>query len=336
MTRCTDVPLGDIVFLKSGGDAIAKEIEKLDGGEYTHVGITNKQGRIASAHVEWRWKWLGLKAGWKAISKVGLGGVREGALCASMRRSPLVRSPAGPFPSVSDTIKWIEPLNEDGGGEVRSGFSFVKLFVVAAGLRALQTNNEDLLALVAVTAEAWSAQAQIGHGQKPTFYCAEFVALAYGAEFTWKDFRNPDSATQAAGTGPGAPGGPSRPPLDGGSGDTDAFSNDQGSSLVDLLGEVGNDTEFLAEVANTIREELADQIARFLRNAALAGADAPDGDDGGDGGDGGVGPPPPPPKLVTPGQLWHRGDDEPLPSALVTPRMLVAWSKAFLDVPVTA
>ena len=348
MTRCTDVPPGDIVFLKSGGDAIAKEIEKLDGGEYTHVGITNKKGRIVSAHVEWRWMWLGWnevwkagwnevwKAGWKAVwklgsKKIGIGGIREGDVCASMQRRPLVRQPADRFLSVADTLRWIEPLNQDGGGEVRSGFSFVKLFVVAAGLQALKTSNEDLLALVAATAEAWSAKAQVAAGQKPTFYCAEFVALAYGAEFTWKDFRNPDSASQAGGTGPSAPGGPSRPPLDWGPGDTNVLSNDQGSSLVDLLREVGNDTEFLTEVANTIREELAEQIARFLHVAELTGEEPPGG------GDDGPGPPPPLSKLVASGQIWRRLDNELLPSALVTPRMLVAWSNThFSDVTVTA
>lgn len=191
---------GDLVFV-TGQGPLGEMIEQLDGSPYSHVGVVLDAGRMISArtgppadpNVELRWS-------------SDIGGVRIDtfeALWAGERNLVIGRTaPGSGREQAPERMEaWL-----DSGQQDRSAFSFVKLFAVATGLRgaglaSAPDDGEALRAAAERVARSWAVEHQ---GTRPSFFCAEAVAAAFGQQFA-RDRFPPPLVLGAAAAGPGDP-----------------------------------------------------------------------------------------------------------------------------------
>ncbi|GAA4864483.1 hypothetical protein [Actinomycetospora straminea] len=93
----------------------------------------------------------------------------------------------------SDALRYLARFHPEPGREGR--FSYVKLIAVAAGLRSIDLLDSDpaladeLFAAACRVGETWTAT-----HHAPTYYCAELVASAYGRRFTRAEMVPPAAA----------------------------------------------------------------------------------------------------------------------------------------------
>ena len=160
-------------------------VVRYDGGPFSHVGIVVDAGVMASS----RTNHLSLEA----LDDRDTGGVRLNAIADLMGRQPHVGRPrsaeAERIVAATRTLDLLEY-----GAAHRSAFSFVKLFIVAAGLDAVRPDQDPgacraILAAVAQAAELWEMSEQARLGQEPSFFCSEAICAAYPSlRFTYGDF----------------------------------------------------------------------------------------------------------------------------------------------------
>lgn len=307
MTAPEGVVPGDLLLVTPiPGDDLGELVTLLDGSRFCHAGIAWEDGKIASC-----------RSSPSAFDPGDPSGVRIDDLSDftdlgrevwKMRVRPELRRPA---------LEFVSAFAGDGArGAPESSFSFAKLFVVSAALNALDPHNEvddedreRMLdaAVDAATAYAWSPQ-------RPQFFCSDFVACAYGVDFPHEALRPP------AGPRPDpVPESPVRsrglriePPS---WGDVEAFmravgdevpTRRQALELWQLLARVArHDTDYFKEAIEVLADKLVDPVDHGSpeEEAEHRTPDAPTGDLRY-----------PTPRTVGP---------EMLPTALVTPRMLL-------------
>lgn len=283
----SDARVGDLVFAApKWGDPLGAMIVRLDGSRFSHVGIVNVPGAMASCRAD--------IDGFRLDGDIGGVCIDTFAeLRAAGRVLYLART------STTDAqrqmaLRVVEDHVER-GRDHRSSFSFAKLFMVAAALNSYVPDEavgpqarRAMLAAAVDGAAAWGFEAM----RHPGFFCAEFVAVAYGAEFAVDDLEPPQPD-------PG-PRGLDADPLPDAARWAERVRDEiptaaQARALLRLVVAVHrHDRGFLAEAADFL-------VTMMRKRRELAGEDA--------------GPPDP------------VSDMAPLPAALVTPRMLerVDW-----------
>lgn len=182
----TEVQVGDLVFLKPvGHEQLPALIVDLDGGPFSHVGMVVEPGVIASSRTS--------RLSLKPVDDLDTGGVRLNAIVDLRARQPHIARlsvpPADRIVAATRTLQLLEF-----GAAHQSGFSFIKLFIVAAGLDAVRERQSPdgrkaILSAAAHAAELWVSSEQWRLGQQPTFFCSEGICLPYPPlEFTYAEF----------------------------------------------------------------------------------------------------------------------------------------------------
>ena len=176
----TEAAPGDLVFVRSEPTALGTVIGELDGCAYSHVGVLadDPEPTLLSARTD--------RQG--GLSWPDFGGVRRNSLADLVDRdlcvAPLALPPAIRRVGLDRMATWLE-TDRGADHDSRSRFSYAKLVVASAALAAIRRRRplgidaaEELWedALEAAEALRWS-------GRSPAFYCAEAVAAAYGLEF---------------------------------------------------------------------------------------------------------------------------------------------------------
>ena len=165
--------IGDLVFMTPSANAISEMIKKYDRGDYTHVGIDMGDGSVVNCRTEGEL----IKAGEN-------GGVRvdrfEDITDRELWRAPVKLDEPIRKAAVARTEPWIE---KDGRGKL-SGFSFPKMFQCAVAVDAKRPEADfsdearnHMLGTAFRAAEVWRYVPE-----RPSFFCAEMVVEAFGAE----------------------------------------------------------------------------------------------------------------------------------------------------------
>lgn len=179
-----DVRVGDLVFLQPDGDLLTQMITRYDHGAFSHVGIVVEPGVMASS----RTSRLSL-----GPDDQDYGGIRLNAIADLSDRRPHIGRLSFTAEEGLDGVTRTLDLLEYGRAH-RSGFSFVKLFLVGAALDAVQDDQTDpartaILTSAARAAHAWEASEQRRLRQQQSFYCSEAICVAYPSmTFTYGDF----------------------------------------------------------------------------------------------------------------------------------------------------
>ncbi len=181
---------GDLVFLNSDGGTLGEMIRRYDGSPFSHVGVAMGGGLMASCRTSTV----------DYSPDADLGGVRDDPIERFRDRNPHVGRPVGGT-DVAAALERIGAWRES-GSQNRSHFSFVKLFMVAAGLNAVRVDQspEASRAMLGAALRA-ACEWTVEPGEDdPGFFCAEMVAQAFGRGFTVGQFRPPVAVPEPAGT----------------------------------------------------------------------------------------------------------------------------------------
>ena len=294
-----EVRPGDLLLVtRIPGEPLGELMQRLDGTVFSHSGIAvrmDDRTDLPATHI--------VSAMSKDIPDDGeldIGGLRWDDFPSFWRyRRDLYCIPM----SARDRRRALDHLaqfSREAGAE--GSFSFTKLVTVAAALRAieLQTRDPELADRLFTVAQD-VAQALAPRAGRRSYYCAEFVATAYGRTFTRGEMIPPQ------GTGYGI-------------GDAideswwfewllqlfddeiDGIGRPEwraATRLVTLL--TAHDQDFLVHAVRAV----TDSASVFGRE--IVG-----------------GPHVPVPLVVPPPEPGHEGGDQPIPHGLVTPRMLWA------------
>lgn len=164
---------GDVLLVcRIPGEPLGEMITSLDGSEYSHSAVALTGGRMASTHQSL------LHEG-----EVDLGGVRIDEMADFWAGSrDIHRLPVADARRRDRAVAFVRRTLERGDGR----FSYAKLFLVAGALSALDPDastgddaaRERLLEAALAAGHAWSSTEE-----EASYYCAEFVAAAFGATF---------------------------------------------------------------------------------------------------------------------------------------------------------
>lgn len=286
--KMKEVQTGDLVFLHAPLDEqLPRMIVKYDQSQFSHVGIVVETGVMASSRTN--------QLSYERQPGEDFGGVRLNAIIDFRFRQPCIGRPRlteeARIEAASSTLSFLEY-----GFGHRSGFSFVKLFIVAAALNAVREDKsaearDAILSRAASAAELWAFPEQYRIRQQPTFFCSEAVSAAYPSErYTYQDFWTFPPSLGAEIFGPSV-------------GDIPSF-------IRDLLAELGRHrpTDQQTRALKDLVSTLFHHDFAFLKETAKALLDAVDSRREG------LAPP------QVPARVPHAND--PLPTSLVTPRML--------------
>lgn len=182
-----EVEVGDLVFLHPKDDhTIPKMITQYDHGCFSHVGVMVEPDHVASCRLN--------DDSFERDDPLDFGGVRVNSLDEVLVRRPHIGRPTFPEADrnagVQRLLALVDPPAAVGD---RSAFSFPKLFMVAAALDAVRPDQtararEAILSTAARAAASWACAEQQAHKLLPTFFCSEAVCVAYPSRFTYKDF----------------------------------------------------------------------------------------------------------------------------------------------------
>lgn len=198
-----EVEVGDLVFLmppdppripENPPSKLAAMIVKYDGGPFSHVGIVVDAGVMVSSRTS---------RSLEPLTDRDTGGVRLNALEDLRERRPHIARPKFDLreriAAATHTLELLEY-----GAAHRSAFSFIKLFIVAAGLDAVRPEKAPvarnaILAAASRAAKLWQFSEQRRMGQQPSFFCSEVIPFAYSsASFTYADFEQVPQGNPAA------------------------------------------------------------------------------------------------------------------------------------------
>ena len=290
-----EVQPGDLLLVtRIPGEPLGELMQRLDGTVFSHsgIGVRTDEDEGHATHLA------------SALAKdlpddhdIDYGGVRWDRFDTFWPHRDLYCIPMSE-PMRQRALGYLAAFAPIAGQE--GTFSFVKLVNVAAALRSVELQGLDpelaarLFAATSDVADAWTASPRA-----PSFYCAELVAHAYGRRFTRAEMNPP--ASEGLGDDIAEPTWVAR--LMGLLTDEVAvIDNPRGQAwtrLFDVL--FSEDWDFLGHA-----------VTATSRSAAIVGRDV-------------VGDPHVPEPLVLPpratGPAWS---DDPIPHALVTPRMLWA------------
>lgn len=287
-----EMTVGDLVFLEPTNEPLPAMIKKYDRGSFSHVGIVVEPGVMASSRTN--------RLSLEREHDRDFGGIRLNAIADLMIRKPHIGRPrADPDGRIDAATRMLDLLEYGVPPRDRSGFSYVKLFLVAAALDAVKVGQDErarnaILARASRAAALWAAAEQARHGQLQSFFCSEAICVAYpSTTFTFRDlwtFPAPSIDT------------------------TGLPSMSDVISLINALLESLRDSRITPEQKESVEKVAVTLLVhdpRFLGEAAAALLDQlrPHGE-----AEAPVAP----------------GPDDPLPTSLVTPRMLqhhpfLAW-----------
>jgi hypothetical protein len=174
---------GDVILVEGIG-GLGKLITELDRSPFSHVGIVVGERKMLScrtSHGAWDW------------ADDDTGGVRDNdfaELWNLERTLHLARTTdwANRDGAVRQMEKWTEVDKHD-----RSAFSYVKLFAVASGLNAVRNDakqhpQDARDAMFEATLRVGRRWAYPKIPRRPSFFCAEAVAAAFGHAFSVDEF----------------------------------------------------------------------------------------------------------------------------------------------------
>jgi hypothetical protein len=209
-----DLRPGDLIFTHAAHDPVSQKVIELDSGPrpvgpaFSHVFVLlDPDGTMVSSRTH--------HPGDSRPLDIG-GGVQQDNIDAYRDRAPWA---ARPNPSRDPSGRLVEPAEaaEAARRQVNSryperdvnDYSLLKLVLAACALRAFRTpvENDDrslcdrLRSAVIRAAWAWDASAQPRMGLQPTYFCAELVASVYGASFRIGDLPAPEPSTDGRPTG---------------------------------------------------------------------------------------------------------------------------------------
>lgn len=323
-----DLRPGDLIFVRAERTPLGAIIGELDGCAFSHVGVLDRGSvpTLLSARTD--------RHG--STASPDLGGVRRNALEDLVDRglyaAPLGLPDATRERGLDRLAEWVE-VDAGPDRESRSRFSYAKLVVVSAALASVRRRRplgiDAAQALWDATVEAASTLRWLG--AQPAFYCAEAIAAAYDLEYGHDALWVRDGEPHPVGVGPWdiAPPGvaPAPPAVDlrphhrpwvdrvppprelrrraraaWGAIGALGFTTQQGRAVVRLL-------VILWRYDPILAERLV-EAAREMKEPPAPGAPAHD-------------PAPLPPGAFVP-PPFVQGVADPLPTALVTPRMLLS------------
>ncbi|WP_116710758.1 hypothetical protein [Actinomycetospora cinnamomea] len=285
MTRIPGEPLGELMT-------------KLDGTVFSHSGIavrTDDREDLPATHLA-----SALAKDIPDDGEIDIGGVRWDAFPTFWRHHRDLYCIPMSDPMRGRALGYLARFREQAGEE--GAFSFTKLVTVAAALRSVELRARDPeLAESIFTAAARVATALAPSARRPSYYCAELVANAYGRTFTRGEMIPPQ------GTGHGI-------------GDAideswwfawllRLFDDEIDGIRVD---EWRAATELMGILAARDQDFLVQAVTAVTRSVGVLGDDVVGG------------PSVPEPLVVPPVAPDLPGRDDPIPHGLVTPRMLWA------------
>ncbi|HEX9993699.1 MAG TPA: hypothetical protein VGB14_12295 [Acidimicrobiales bacterium] len=286
---------GDLLFLRSA-DSLGRMITRLDGSDFSHVGMVAEPGIMVSARTNRHVSYAG-------VDDVDLGGVRLNSIAdLLLGATPPKRTMAAARPKTTMVdpdralAKALELLEI--GTVHRSRFSYLKLFLVATALDSYTgPGKEQLLVSAVAAARAWEAHAQAVLRQQPSFFCSELIAVLFDEyRFQVDELRPPPAPDNGAAT-------------DGVDGVIDVIrlarrladeaghpSREQVATVARVVRDLATyDPPFLRDVFEELHRLLKDRLGREGRSVDEPATDAPQ---------------------------EELDASAPLPYALVTPRML--------------
>lgn len=321
-----DLQPGDLVFVGAEDTALGAMVTELDGCGFSHVGVLGDDAEptLLSARTDRHGN----------ARSPDLGGVRRNRLEDLVGRglfaAPLALCTEVRERGMERIGRWVEKDGPD--PDSRSRFSYAKLIAVAVALAAVRRRRpldeddaEDLWEA------AWRVARRLPWEEPyPGFYCAELIAAMYDLDFDVDTFWVVDGEPHPIGVGPFLPDEPPAP----------VVSEDAPADVVDLTDPPAPPADDdLMEVIGDLRraaEQMGLSPAQAFAVARLA-ADAIFHDRrlawslltaAGELRGRVVGHEPtlPPPGPFTPPDFLERFRGVPLPTALVTPRMLLSSS----------
>lgn len=174
-----DVRPGDLVFVGADEDRVSQSVVNLDRGRFSHVGVCVRPGELRSARTHH-----------KGDPRHEIGGVNDDTFAALIdeRKRPLYA--ATPDPAVVDVVTSLKRIEGERIGVPDTDFSFVKLFVVSAALYAFDGTDDVLKRAAARAGRAWDERHRVDR-HDPSYFCAEWVSIVFGVDFTFGDLRPP-------------------------------------------------------------------------------------------------------------------------------------------------
>lgn len=184
---------GDLVFVHARkDDKLNNLIVDLDQSPYSHVGFIIRPSVMCSARMHPI-----------AGNDNDVGGVREDTLVELMtrdKRDLVLARTTFTANQTASAIAFASPLVDVRDVVDNSEFSVVKLFAVSVALESVRLSRQrswmggrnkrrgrHLLDAAVRTADAWAYDKQT----RPSFFCAEFIAAAFGMTFEYKELEPP-------------------------------------------------------------------------------------------------------------------------------------------------